>query len=464
MTRETNRSRRTFLRGLGATVALPFLESAPTVAAAVVNNSLGKNSADATPPQRLAFIYIPNGVQVPEWTPLREGANYALTPILEPLKQFQRDVLVLTGLTHDKARGNDDAGGDHARSCASFLTGVQPVKTGGADIRLGPSVDQIAADVIGQDTRLRSLQLGCDKGDNPGVCDSGYSCAYTRNISWRSETLPMPKEIDPRVVFERMFGSGDTREDRVGTARRRQERRSILDFVLGQARGLEGRVGAKDRQKLDEYFSAIRDVERRLEATESGAVRRPETDAAAPPAGIPKAYRDHLRLLSDMMVLAFQGDVTRVSTFMYANAGSNRNYRFIGVPEGHHELSHHGGDLKKQAKIAQINHFHIQQFAYLLGRLKSIREGDGTLLDNCMIVYGSGISDGNKHNHEDLPILVAGRGGGTLDSGRHVRYPAETPLTNLYLSLLERVGMSTESLGDSTGRLEGLNVRVPRVS
>ena len=273
----------------------------------------------------------------------------------------------------------------------------------------------------------------------------------------------MPKEVDPRVVFERMFGSGNTSADRAVRARRRHERRSILDFVLGQARGLQGRVGTEDRRKLDEYFTAIREAERKLEVTEAEIKEMPVADTIGPAAGIPEAYRDHIRLLSDMMVLAFQSDATRVSTFMYADAGSNRSYRFIGVPEGHHELSHHGGDLKKQAKIARINYFHIEQFAYLLGRLQSIREGDGTLLDNCMIVYGSGISDGNKHNHEDLPILVAGRGGGTIDSGRHVRYPNETPLSNLYLSLLDRVGVPTESFGDSTGRLDGLNVRVPRV-
>ena len=453
MKEKTTRSRRTFLRGLGASVALPFLESIPMAAAAVASK----------PPRRVAFIYIPNGVQVPEWTPKRDGANYALSPILEPLKPYQRDFLVLTGLTHDKARANGDGGGDHARSCATYLTGVQPVKTGGADIRLGRSVDQVAADVIGRGNRLRSLELGCDNGNKPGPCDSGYSCAYTRNISWRSETTPMPKEINPRVVFERMFGSGYAHEDRAVQARRRNERRSILDYVLGQAHSLQGRVGTKDRQKLDEYFTAIREVERRLEVTETQSAFLHDGDITAPAAGLPESYRDHIRLLSDMMVLAFQSDVTRVSTFMYASAGSNRNYRFIGVPEGHHELSHHAGDLKKQAKIAKINRFHIEQFAYLLGRLQSIREGDGTLLDNCMIVYGSGISDGNKHNHEDLPILLAGRGGGTIDSGRHVRYPNETPLSNLYLSLLDRVGVSVESHGDSTERLDGLNLRVPRV-
>jgi hypothetical protein len=429
-----------------------MLESLPLVAGA---GSLTEA------PKRLAFIYIPNGVQIPEWTPQREGANYSLPPILQPLKPFQNEFLVLSGLTHDKARGNNDGGGDHARSCAAFLTGVQPVKTGGADIRLGTSVDQIAASVIGQNTRLASLELGADRGTKPGACDSGYSCAYSHNISWRSENTPMPKETDPRVVFERLYGSDDTKSDRTTGAQRRQERRSVLDFVREQARGLEGSVSGRDRLKLDEYFTGIREAERQLEADEARPQQQLPSGVNAPPSGVPDKYRDHLRLMSDMMVLAFQGDVTRVSSFMFSNAGSNRNYRFIGVPEGHHELSHHGGDLKKQAKLAKINHFHIEQLGYLLGRLQAIPEGEGTLLDQCMIVYGSGISDGNKHNHDDLPILLAGRGGGTLDSGRHVRYQQETPLSNLYVSMINRVGVQVEQFGDSTGHLDQLNVSLP---
>jgi len=448
-------SRRTFLRGVGTAVALPMLESRPLLAG---------NKRLTEPPKRLAFIYIPNGVQIPEWTPQREGAKYSLPPILEPLKSLQNNFLVLSGLTHDKARGNNDGGGDHARSCSAFLTGVQPVKTGGADIRLGTSVDQIAAGVIGQDTRLASLELGADRGTKPGACDSGYSCAYSHNISWRSENTPMPKETDPRVVFERLYGSGNSQADRTNGARRRQQRRSVLDFVRDQALGLESQVSGKDRQKLDEYFTGIREVERQLEAEEARPRRPMPAGVTAPPAGVPDTYREHLRLMSDMIVLAFQGDVTRVSSFMFSNAGSNRNYRFIGVPEGHHSLSHHGGDLKKQAKIAKINRFQIEQFAYLLGRLQAIPEGEGTLLDQCMIVYGSGISDGNKHNHDNLPILLAGGGGGTLDSGRHVRYTQETPLTNLYVSLLNRVGAQVEQFGDSTGPLDQLNVRLPHAS
>jgi hypothetical protein len=448
-------ARRAFLRGVGTTLALPFLEAlAPTAAlAAGTRQSLA-------PPRRLAFLYIPNGVQVPKWTPTREGANYALPYILEPLKAFQKDFLVLTGLTHDKARVNGDGGGAHARSSAAFLTGVQAVKTNGAGIRLGTSVDQIVARVVGRETRLSSLEMSCE-APKSGSCDSGYSCAYTGNISWRTETTPLPREIDPLIVFERLFRSGNRREDREGLARRRRDRRSVLDFVLGQARGLQRRIGTTDRQKLDQYFTAIRELERRLEWV--GGTGRPTPTLKAPEPGVPEDYREHLRLLADMMVLAFQGDVTRVASLMFANAGSNRSFRFIGVPEGHHELSHHAGDLKKQEKISHINRFQIEQLAYLLGRLKEIPEGDGTLLDHCMIMYGSGISDGNSHNHENLPILLAGCGGGSIDAGRHIRYPMETPLSNLYVSLLDRMGVPTESFGDSTGRLDGLTVGLPRV-
>ncbi len=451
-------SRRTLLRGVSTAIALPMLESIPLVA----GTSVGTES-----PKRMAFIYIPNGVQISEWTPKREGANYVLPSILEPLRSFQSDVLILSGLTHDKARANNDSGGDHARSCAAFLTGAQPLKTGGSEIRLGTSVDQIAAGVLGRETRLASLELGADSTVRAGFCDSGYSCAYADNISWRSETTPMPRETDAGVVFERLFGRRGTQADRAVAVQRRQERRSVLDFVREQAHGLESRVSVKDRQKLDEYFTGIREVERQLEADEIRShrpQRRPDPAATAPAVGETRTYQEQLRLMSDMIVLAFQSDVTRVSSFMYGSAGSNRNYRFIGVPEGHHELSHHGGDLKKQAKIARINRFQIEQFAYLVGRLQSITEGDGTLLDQCMIVYGSGMSDGNRHNHEDLPVLLAGGGGGTIDSGRHVRYPRETPLTNLYVSLLERVGVATEQFGDSTGPLERLNLHLPSTS
>ena len=451
--------RRTFLRGMGTVLALPFLEALAPTAALVAGTR-----PPVAPPRRLGFLYIPNGVQVPLWTPAKEGTHYTLPYILEPLQELQRDFLVLTGLTHDKARDNGDGGGAHARSTAAFLTGAQAVKTNGAGIRLGTSVDQLAAQVAGRQTRMPSLELSCEPAKS-GSCDSGYSCAYTSNISWRSETAPLPREVDPRTVFERLFRSGHANEDRAGFLRRRRERRSILDFVRGEARTLETRISHNDRKKLDQYFTSIRELEHRLLWTGErlpGATADART-ADAPAAGVPEDYREHLRLQSDMLVLAFQGDVTRIATFMFANAGSNRSFRSIGVPEGHHELSHHGGDLKKQEKISHVNRFQIEQLAYLLGRLKEIPEGEGTLLDHSMIMYGSGISDGNKHNHENLPILLAGRGGGSIDTGRHIRYPVETPLSNLYLSLLHRMGVQTSSFGDSTGRLDGLTVGLPRV-
>jgi hypothetical protein len=440
-------SRRTVLRGLGATLALPWLEA--------MGPLTGWAARAATPataaPNRMAFLYVPNGKNMPDWTPKKEGADFELPAILEPLKAVKDSLLVLTGLTADKARPNGDGPGDHARALAAFLTGCQARKTDGTDIRVGRSVDQAAAGRVGELTRLPSLEIGCEQGALAGNCDSGYSCVYSSTISWRSATQPLPKEVNPRLVFDRLFGSGTD----AGRARRDANRKSILDFVREDSRDLERRLGPNDRRKLDEYFAAVRDVELRIErAQHMPPPKVPEQ--ARPAAGMPKEYPEHLRLMCDLLVLAFQADVTRVCTFVLANEGSNRPYRFIGVPEGHHDLSHHGNDAKKRAKIRDINRFHVTQLAYLLGRLQSIREGDGTLLDHSMIVYGSGNSDGNAHNHDDLPVLLAGRGGGTIKTGRHLRYPRETPLSNLWVALLERMKCGVPSLGDSTGALAGL--------
>jgi hypothetical protein len=438
-------SRRTALKGLGATVALPLLE------AMLPEPVLG--AAAAKPPLRMAFFYVPNGMHMQDWTPKTEGADFEMPKTLEPLKPFQQELLVLSGLTLDKARANGDGPGDHARAMAAFLTGRQPRKTHGADIRAGVSVDQVAAQKVGRLTRFASLELGCEGGRNAGNCDSGYSCAYSANLSWRGESTPMAKEINPRLVFERLFAVEGKSTD-PAQARRDQAKKSILDFVAEDARSLKAKLGATDQRKLDEYLGGVREIEQRI------ARARPEVDtkkAGMPaPAGIPKEYADHLKLMCDLLVLAFQGDLTRISTFVFANDGSNRSYRFMDVPEGHHDLSHHGRNADKQAKIQKINQFHISQVAYLLGKLKAIKEGGGTLLDNCMLVYGSGIGDGNRHNHDNLPILLMGKGGGTLKPGRHVRYPKETPLTNLYVSMLERMGSPVDALGDSTGRLTAL--------
>jgi hypothetical protein len=436
-------SRRAALKGLGVSVALPFLEAMWPARA------IGAEAAKL--PLRLAFLYVPNGVHMPDWRPATDGVLGTLPKTLAPLTPFKDDLMVLTGLTLDKARAHKDGAGDHARAMAAFLTGVQPRKTAGADIAAGVSVDQVAAAQAGKTTRFASLELGCDGSQNAGSCDSGYSCAYSGNISWRTPSTPMTKEIDPALVFERLFGTGGGAKADI---RRERYEQSILDFVTEDASKLNAKLGANDRRKLDEYLTGVREIEQRihkaqpvLDVGQSKIVR---------PLGVPRDYGEHLNLMADLLALAFQGDLTRIGTFVFANEGSNRSYKAIGVPEGHHDLSHHGNNKEKQAKLQQINTFHIGAVARLLGKLKATREGDGTLLDRCMIVYGSGNSDGNAHNHDDLPILLMGKGGGTLKPGRHITYPKETPLMNLYLSLLDRMRVVAFTQGDSTGRLTSL--------
>ena len=433
------------LRGVGVSLLLPWLEAmSPMVAR-------GKQLSGGDPPKRMAFVYVPNGKNMVDWTPEQEGAGFDLPPILQPLAPFQDKLLALSGLTADKARANGDGGGDHARAMAAFLTGAQPRKTDGANIRAGVSADQVAAAHIGHKTRLSSLEIGCEPGAMAGNCDSGYSCAYASTMSWRSSTQPLPKEVNPKLVFERLFGSGSDAQ-RVERSSRRQ---SILDFVRDDSKSLVQRLGAGDVRKLDEYFSSVRDIEQRMERAKTlPPVEVPDVEA---PVGAPEEYEEHIRLMCDMLVLAFEADVTRVATFVVANEGSNRPYPFIDVPDGHHDLSHHGDDEEKKAKVRDINTFHTGQFAYLLERLNSISEGDGTLLDNSMVIYGSGNSDGNRHNHDDLPILLAGGGSGTLKTGRHVRYPNETPLNNLWLAMLERMDVDIAKLGDSSGALPHLS-------
>ncbi len=443
-------SRRTVLRGLGLSLGLPMFDSiAPVVA----------HAAEAASPTRIAFIFVPNGVHLSQWMPRQEGYGFELPYILQPLSRVKNELLVLSGLTHDKGRSNGDGPGDHARSASVFLTGAQPRKTDGSNIRSGISVDQWAAQAIGDQTKFASLELGCDEGRNAGNCDSGYSCAYSNNISWSSETTPVSKEINPRLAFERLFAGGKPREIDESQQRRSALDKSILDFIAEDASRLQKRLGGNDVHKLDEYLSGVRDIERRIQRSE--AESNPEINANVDypvPAGTPNDYAEHIRLLCDIIVLAFQTDTTRVASFMFANAGSNRSYRQIDVPDGHHDLSHHGDDPKKLGKISQINRFHVTQLAYLLERLQSIPEGDGTLLDHSMICYGSALSDGNRHNNENLPVLLAGRGGGTIDPGRHIRYQRETPMCNLFLSMLDRIGAPADFIGDSTDRLRGLQI------
>jgi hypothetical protein len=444
MSKNRQISRRTVLRGIGAAIGLPWLESAmPQLALAAE----GKR-----PPRRMAFFSVPNGMHMPDWTPENEGKLDELPAILAPLEPLKTSLTVLSGLTLDGGRAYRDGPGDHARSAASFLTGAHPYKTDGKDIHNGISVDQVAAEKIGRLTRFASLELGCERGAQAGNCDSGYSCAYSSNISWRTPTSALSKEVNPRAVFDRLFGpvnaSADERSRRAAQDRRRK---SILDFAAEDAADLRRKLDQSDSRKLDEYLYAVREIERRLQKTEVAAA---SASAGARPGETPREFAQRAGLMMDMIVLAFQSDSTRIVTFMYANEGSNRSYPEIGVPGSHHELSHHGRNPEKQASISKINRYHVGLLAEFLKKLRAAKEGDATLLDSAMIMYGSGIADGDRHNHENLPILLAGHGGGTIPAGRHLRFPRETPLTNLYLAMLDRMGVAMPKFSDSTGKLE----------
>ncbi len=442
-------SRRTMLKGLGTALALPMLDIMKPLASTAA-------AAEATTgPRRAAFFYVPNGIHMPGWTPESTGALGSLPEVLTSLQPVKDKLLVLSGLTLDKARANGDGAGDHARAMAAFLTGQQPRKTHGADIRAGISADQWMAKGVGQYTRLPSLELGIEPGRQAGACDSGYSCAYQSNLSWRSDTTPNAKEVDPAQVFDRLFGSNNDRELAASRARREQYQESILDFVMEDARQLQKNLGRGDQQKLDEYLTSVRELEQRIERIRNDRDRKPvpKPDLARPD-GIPEELAEHIRLMCDLLVLAFQTDLTRIATFPFANEGSNRPYPFIGVRDGHHDLSHHGNNDEKQAKIAKINRFHMEQFGYLVHKLDSIPEGQGTLLDSCMLVYGSGNADGNRHEHHNLPILVAGSGGNAFETGRHLQFPRETPLMNLYRRMFEVMGTPASEFGDSTGVLK----------
>src|SRR4051812_2981304 len=437
--------RRTFLKGIGTAMALPLLETMVPAAA---------SAAGSATPGRMAFVYVPNGANMVDWTPQKTGADFELPRILQPLEKVRSKVSVLSGLTHDKGRANGDGAGDHARASSTFLTGCQPRKTDGADIKVGVSADQFAAGKIGLQTRFASLEIGCDRGQQAGNCDSGYSCAYSYNIAWKTESTPLPPEVNPRNVFDRLFSSELSNETPERRAIMDRQRRSVLDFVLEDAKRLQSNLGATDRRKLDEYMTAVRDLKQRIEQAQKYQVAMP---ALKTPTGIPEDYEQHIRLMYDLLALAFQTDSTRIATFVVAHDGSNRNYPFIGVTDGHHDLSHHGNNEEKKAKIAKINTFHMRQFAYFIEKMRSIKEGQGTLLDHSMIVYGSGLADGNAHAHDNLPVLLAGRGAGAINQGRHIQVPKETPMTNLFMSLLDNMGAKVPRIGDSTGLLKELN-------
>jgi hypothetical protein len=438
--------RRTFLRGVGTAVALPFLDSmVPALALA---------GTAKKPPVRMAFVYVPNGMDMRNWNLDYEGKLGALPRILKPLEPYKDDILHFGNLTHNGGRALLDGAGDHGRCCASYLTGIQPRKTV-VDIKAGVSFDQIVANQIGSQTRFPSLELGLEDARQAGDCDSGYSCAYTNNLAWKSETQPLPPILDPRVLFERMFGSGLALSPEA-RARKSKYRRSILDFVTGDTAKLESELGPTDRRKLDEYLSSIRAVEQQLEKAEKdNAQIDPHMDK---PYGVPADFAEHFKLMSDMMTIAFQTDLTRIITFLVTHEGSSRAYREIGIADGHHPLTHHRNDPVLMEKVAQINSYQLAQFAGWIEKMKSTKEGDSSLLDNCMIVYGAALADGNRHSHEDLPTIMVGRGGSNFKSGRRIVSRKETPMCNLFLTMMDRMGVHVEHFGDSTGRLDGLNL------
>jgi hypothetical protein len=445
-------SRRTLLRGLGTAIALPVLDS--MLPARAIAASTGSSVA----PVRMSFNYVPNGIIMKDWTPAASGAAFELTPVLKPFAAYRDKMLVLTGLAHKNGRALGDGPGDHARAGATFLTGVHPKKTEGADIKNGISVDQVAAQAIGHLTRFPSLELTLEGGGMVGNCDSGYSCAYSNTISWRNENSPLAAEVNPRAVFERLFGDGEfyDRDTRLKMAR---QDRSILDFVRDDTAELQRELGKGDQRKLDEYLYSIREIERRIQTAEKQTLEGKDealTPRIGKPSGIPVTFEEHAKLMYDLQVVAFQTDSTRVISNMIGREGSNRTYRSIGVPEAHHGLSHHLNSPEKIEKISRINVLHAELFAYFLGKMASTPDGDGTLLDHSMIVYGSGLSDGNQHLHHDLPVALFGGGNGTIKGGRHVAYKSETPMTNLFLSMLDRAGVKPESLGDSDGRVDHL--------
>lgn len=449
--------RRAFLRGLGVCVALPTLESLGVGSRLMADTGPGPAGGRLATtrtgmPLRMGFIAFANGSNYVRWLPKGEGRDWELNETFAPMQDLKSRFQVVTHLTHDAANNWGDGPGDHARSGASFLTGCHAWKTLGARLHLGISVDQIAARQVGHLTRLDSLQLGVEGTRLYGACDTGYPCAYQYNISWASESLPLSPEPNPRVVFERLFGAG-TAADRTAALRQRLERRrSVLDFVLDDARQLKGALGHNDRQKLDQYLEGVRQIERQIEKAER--FRLPDAPAQHP-AGIPTSHEEHVDLMYDLMALAFQTDSTRVISYCVAPEGSNRPFPTLGIAEGHHFLTHHMGNQEKILKVAKIERWYMERFARFLRTLEGMKDADGSsVLDNSMLVYGCALGDGNRHNHDDLPVVLAGGGGGTLTPGRHLVLKGLTPMTNLYTAMLARAGVKAERVGDSTGVLE----------
>ena len=426
-------SRRTFVRGAGAALALPLLDAmVPALA--------------QTPPprRRLGFVYVPNGVIMDQWTPTTAGADFELTTILQPLEPFKDSLVVVSNLERAEVNSN------HAVSSACWLTGIPPKRTDGPDFRAGTSIDQIVARQIGGDTIFPSLEVATEDFTGlQGTCDPGYSCAYMNTLSWQSPTSPLPMEINPRVVFERMFGGGSTPEARLD---RMRTDRSILDFVVEDLKELEAGLGARDRGRLDEYLGHVREIERRIERAEAQAQTQP--DVPAEPVGVPESYGEHVALLFDLLALAYQADLTRVFTFMVAREVSQRTYPDLGVTEPHHAVSHHGNRAEAIAAHTKVNVFHMQLFARFVERLRSTPDGDGSLLDHSLLVYGAGMSDGNGHTGGPLPLAIVGGGAGRLRGGRHIETPAKTPTANLLLSLSHKFDVAHDTFGVSTGTVD----------
>lgn len=441
MTRPTNLSRRTLLRGLGAAMALPLLESMAPAARA---------SAAAASPARLSVFYLPNGMRMDSFTPapVGDGAAWPTSPILEALAPHRDRFSVVTGLAHDNANAKGDPGGAHGRSCAAYLTGAHPRPTEGSDLYCGESMDQRVAATLGRDTPFRSLELGIEPSSLLGSCDIGFSCTYTNTISWRSPTQALPVTVNPREVFERLFGDGTVLDAEARAARFRQ-RSSILDFVQADAARIGGRLGSNDRRKMDEYLTSVREVERRIQKLGTQDMDLGD-DTLVLPSGVPKDFEEHVGLMIDLQVLALRTDMTRVCTFMLGRELSNRAYPEIGVPDSHHSLSHHGGNEEKIAKLVKISRFHLQQYGRLLQRLADTPDGEGSLLDSTLVLGGASLGEPNAHDCMDLPALVAGAG---LATGRHHALPTHTPMANLMLTLMQHMGVETDQFGDSTGTL-----------
>ena len=429
--------RRTFIRGIGATVALPFLDAmVPAMRA----------QAKAAP--RFTAIYCGNGANMFDWTPSTEGVGFTMSPSLTPLEPFRDRLAVFTGLDNFQATDQGDVGGQHPRAAPAFMSCAHPKQTEGADVQAGTTIDQIIAERICRDTKLPSLEVSVDRNDVVGACDHGYACAYMNSMSWKTPTTPLPSETNPRFVFERMFGIGATAEERLARAR---EDRSILDALTEEIAQLRRRLGSSDRTKLAQYFDAVRDVEQRILKAEST-----NSDFSVPeqPVGVPDTFKEYIELMFDLQALAFQADITRVSSLMMARENVNRSYPEIGLPEAHHSISHHGNNPEKMKAYTKLNTYHVETLTYYLNKLKSIPDSDGNLLDNTVVLFGSGMSDGNVHNNYNVPVILVGGQALHVKGNRHVKYPKGTPLANLMLGVMDRYGVQSERFGDSTSEID----------